>query len=177
MFGSLSDYVKFLESEGELIRIKEFVDPVLEIAEVTDRVSKMPGGGKALLFENTGTRYPVLTNMMGSEKRMLYTLGAASFEEIEQRFEDIIHRVLKEEYLMDKLKMLPTKKRPPDGFPSTTEDQPPARRWSSTMQGLAAFPYWGNAGRKMEAGLSLPLVHTISSCRTAQCDLVQNAGI
>ena len=65
MFSSLSDYVKFLEAKGELIRIKEFVDPVLEIAEVTDRVSKMPGGGKALLFENTGTRYPVLTNMMG----------------------------------------------------------------------------------------------------------------
>ncbi len=45
MFSSLSDYVKFLESKGELIRIKEFVDPVLEIAEVTDRVSKVPGGG------------------------------------------------------------------------------------------------------------------------------------
>jgi UbiD family decarboxylase len=42
MFSSLSDYVKFLESKGELVRIKEFVDPVLEIAEVTDRVSKMP---------------------------------------------------------------------------------------------------------------------------------------
>ena len=70
MYKSLKDFVDFLESKGELIRIKEFVDPVLEIAEITDRISKQPGGGKAILFENTGTDYPVLTNMMGSEKRM-----------------------------------------------------------------------------------------------------------
>ena len=70
MFKSLREYVDFLDSKGELLRIKEFVDPVLEIAEITDRISKQPGGGKAILFENTGTQFPVLTNMMGSENRI-----------------------------------------------------------------------------------------------------------
>ncbi|EKD31027.1 MAG: hypothetical protein ACD_77C00420G0001, partial [uncultured bacterium] len=65
MYSSLKEYVNFLESKGELVRITEFANPVLEIAEITDRMSKQPGGGKALLFENTGTPYPVLTNMMG----------------------------------------------------------------------------------------------------------------
>ena len=63
MYKSLREYVNFLESKDELIRIKEYVNPILEIAEVTDRISKQPGGGKALLFENTGTAFPVLTNM------------------------------------------------------------------------------------------------------------------
>jgi 4-hydroxy-3-polyprenylbenzoate decarboxylase len=50
-FDSLSDFIRTLEKRGELMRIREEVDPRLEIAALTDRVSKMPGGGKALLFE------------------------------------------------------------------------------------------------------------------------------
>jgi 4-hydroxy-3-polyprenylbenzoate decarboxylase len=66
MYKSLADFIQYLESHGELIRIKEFVDPELEIAEITDRISKLPGGGKALLFENSGTQFPVLSNLLGS---------------------------------------------------------------------------------------------------------------
>ena len=62
MHRSLSDYISLLEREGELVRIAAPVSPMEEIAEITDRVSKTPGGGKALLFENTGTEFPVLTN-------------------------------------------------------------------------------------------------------------------
>ena len=51
-------FIQALEKAGELIRIKTFVDPKWEIAEITDRVSKSGGGGKALLFENTGTEFP-----------------------------------------------------------------------------------------------------------------------
>ena len=61
-------FIDTLEKEGELLRIKTFVDPKLEIAEITDRMSKQPGGGKALLFENTGYDFPVLMNAYGSEK-------------------------------------------------------------------------------------------------------------
>jgi 4-hydroxy-3-polyprenylbenzoate decarboxylase len=32
------------------------------MAEITDRMSKQLGGGKALLFENTGYDFPVLMN-------------------------------------------------------------------------------------------------------------------
>ena len=41
-------FIDTLDKAGELIRIKAFVDPKLEMAEITDRVSKTPGGGKAL---------------------------------------------------------------------------------------------------------------------------------
>ncbi len=63
-------FIELLEREGELVRIKEYVNPRLEISEITDRISKTPGGGKALLFENTGYSFPVLMNAYGSERRM-----------------------------------------------------------------------------------------------------------
>ena len=43
-------FIDALEKAGELIRIKSLVDPKLEIAEITDRISKSGNGGKALLF-------------------------------------------------------------------------------------------------------------------------------
>ena len=68
-------FIDTRERAGELLRIKTFIDPKLEIAEITDRISKMPGGGKALLFENTGYAFPVLMNAYGSEKRICLALG------------------------------------------------------------------------------------------------------
>ena len=77
---SLREFIDRLESENELIRIQEQVSPILEIAEITDRVSKQPGGGKALLFENVeGSSMPVLINAFGSKKRMNAALGAVSY--------------------------------------------------------------------------------------------------
>ena len=64
------DFIQALEKAGVLFRIKSFVDPTLEMAEITDRMSKTRDGGKALLFENTGFDFPVLMNAYGSEKRM-----------------------------------------------------------------------------------------------------------
>ncbi|HEY4800672.1 MAG TPA: hypothetical protein VII99_16450, partial [Bacteroidia bacterium] len=40
MHKSQQHFITELEQAGELIRIREFVDPVLEIAEVVDRISK-----------------------------------------------------------------------------------------------------------------------------------------
>ena len=37
----LRDWVKVLDKAGELKRIREEVDPILEIAEITDRVCKI----------------------------------------------------------------------------------------------------------------------------------------
>ena len=68
-------FIEALEKAGELIRIKAYVNPQLEMAEITDRVSKSGNGGKALLFENTGYDFPVLMNAYGSEKRMCMALG------------------------------------------------------------------------------------------------------
>ena len=94
MYNGLKDYIRFLEEKGELRRIKDFVDPVLEIACATDIESKKPGGGKALLFENTGTDFPVLTNMMGSEARIRYALGVPSLDDIGPRIDALIDSVV-----------------------------------------------------------------------------------
>ena len=39
-YDTLQDFLRALDSAGELRRIKAPVDPILEVAEITDRVSK-----------------------------------------------------------------------------------------------------------------------------------------
>jgi len=86
MFKNLREFISALEKEGELIRISQPVDPVLEITEITDRVSKMHGGGKALLFENPkGSKMPVLINAFGSYRRMAMAMGCKDIGEAAER--------------------------------------------------------------------------------------------
>lgn len=78
----IRDFITVLESGGLLHRVSAEVDPALEIAEITDRVSKQPGGGKALLFERVkGSAFAVATNLFGSTERMRLALG-----EIDEQF-------------------------------------------------------------------------------------------
>lgn len=101
-------FIEALEKNGELIRIKTYVDPHLEIAEITDRVSKSDGGGKALLFENTGADFPVLMNGYGSEKRMCMALGVDSLDAIAREIEDLFKLLSSpKENILDKLRLLP----------------------------------------------------------------------
>src|SRR5579862_4906376 len=88
-YRNLRDFIIRLESEGELLRIKSYVDPYLEIAEITDRISKSSNGGKALLFENTGFDFPVLMNAYGSEKRMCMALGVDQLNGVAKEIEDL----------------------------------------------------------------------------------------
>lgn len=101
-------FIEALEKAGELIRIRNFIDPVLEIAEITDRVSKSGNGGKALLFENTGYPFPVLMNAYGSEKRMCMALGVEHLDDVAKEIE-LLFKLLAapKESILDKLKMLP----------------------------------------------------------------------
>jgi 4-hydroxy-3-polyprenylbenzoate decarboxylase len=57
MSGGLLAFTEKLRDAGELAEIRIPVDPLLEITEIADRMSKLPGGGKALLFHDTGTRF------------------------------------------------------------------------------------------------------------------------
>ena len=101
-------FIDVLEKAGELVRIKTYVDPKLEIAEITDRISKTPGGGKALLFENTGYSFPVLMNAYCIEKRMCLSLGVNHLNDIAKEIEDLFKLLAApKEGILDKLKMLP----------------------------------------------------------------------
>jgi 4-hydroxy-3-polyprenylbenzoate decarboxylase len=101
-------FIETLEQAGELVRIKTYVDPKLEIAEITDRISKTPGGGKALLFENTGYDFPVLMNAYGSERRMCLALGVHHLDDVARDIEALFKLLSSpKESILDKLKLLP----------------------------------------------------------------------
>ena len=106
---TLREFIAELEAAGELKRISAEVDSHFEITEITDRVSKTKGGGKALLFENVrGSKYPVLMNMMGSDRRMAMALGVDNLDEISKRIDNLLKGVMSpKNTLMDKLRMLP----------------------------------------------------------------------
>ncbi|MBK5261479.1 MAG: UbiD family decarboxylase, partial [Peptostreptococcaceae bacterium] len=104
-YKNLEGFINKLEEAGELKRIKVEVDPVLEITEITDRVSK--AGGPALLFEKVkGSEYPLLINAMGSYKRMALALGVEDLKDIGEtigEFMDMSNYL----GLMKKIKSLP----------------------------------------------------------------------
>ena len=103
-YDSLTAFVKALERAGELKRIKTTVSPDLEIAEITDRVSKAEG--PALLFENVeGSKMPLLINTYGSYQRMAMALGVEDLEQIASEIEGMI-KLDAPESLLDKVKIL-----------------------------------------------------------------------
>ncbi|MGH9412536.1 MAG: UbiD family decarboxylase [Terriglobales bacterium] len=119
-FADLREFVAELERAGELKRISAAVDPVLEVTEVADRVSKR--GGPALLFENP-TGYagrPLLINQMGSRKRMAMALGVEHVDEIAARIRALLE-MKPPEGLLGKLKMLPTLAEVGGFFPRTVK--------------------------------------------------------
>jgi 4-hydroxy-3-polyprenylbenzoate decarboxylase len=101
-------FIDALENAGELIRICTYVNPKLQIAEITDRISKSGNGGKAILFENTGYGFPVLMNAYGSEKRMCMALGVNHLDDVAKEIENLFHLLSSpKENIIDKLKLLP----------------------------------------------------------------------
>src|ERR1044071_9061930 len=101
-------FIDALEKAGELVRISTYVNPRLEMAEITDRVSKSGNGGKALLFENTGYDFPVLMNAYGSEKRMCMALGVDHLDDVAKDIENLFKLLsAPKEGIIDKLKLLP----------------------------------------------------------------------
>lgn len=163
MYNGLKEYVKFLKERGELKEIREYADPVLEIACATDIESKKPGGGKALLFENTGTAYPVLTNMMGSEARIRYALGIAAFEEIGSRIDALTDIVLHEKKgLRDKIRMLPLLSKAASWMPRVHKGHAPCQdcvQYAAELSSIPVLKCWPGDGGRF---ITLPLVNTVS---------------
>ncbi len=157
----LSQYIRMLEEAGELIRIREFVDPVLEIAEINDRFCKQPSGGKALLFENTGTDFPVLTNAMGSERRICAALGVSQLDEaaalIEKLFKDI---TTPQKDWRNKLKLLKELGRVSSWMPRTINGRGACQEVVHRNPDLGILPVlkcWPADGGRF---VTLPMVHT-----------------
>ncbi len=104
-FNTLHDAVLFLEERKQLVRIREAVDPRLEITEIADRVMKR--GGPALLFEQVkGSRFPLLINTFGSAERIAWFLGGESLQAIAGEIEQLV-KTTPPAGLLEKIKMLP----------------------------------------------------------------------
>ncbi|QGG46512.1 UbiD family decarboxylase [Heliorestis convoluta] len=71
MYRNLEETIIDLEKEGHLIRIREEVDPYLEMAAIHLKVYE--AGGPALLFEKVkGSKYRALSNLFGTVERSKY---------------------------------------------------------------------------------------------------------
>jgi 4-hydroxy-3-polyprenylbenzoate decarboxylase len=148
-YRDLREFVQKLENEGELRRVKAEVDPVLEIAEVVQRLrhealrgenapEKKPkynagigsaqegprpaGLGPALLFERPkGSRYPLLINAFGSVRRMELALEVEKLQDVAARIRGFLD-MQTPQGLFDKLKMLPKLAELGSFFPRSVKD-------------------------------------------------------
>jgi 4-hydroxy-3-polyprenylbenzoate decarboxylase len=151
-YDDLRDWMAALERAGELKKIRAEVDPILEITEITDRVSKLPGsprsvvgagvspvpipqfagegaratpGGPALLFQNI-KGHPgsqVLINQFGSARRMNLALEVDSLDEVANRIRHFMD-VKSPQGFLDKVKMLPRLAEMGKFFPKTIATGP-----------------------------------------------------
>lgn len=75
IYQSLEEAVLDLEKHGHLVRIKEEVDPDIEMAAIHLRVHE--AGGPALLFENVkGSPFPAVSNLYGTLERSKFLFRA-----------------------------------------------------------------------------------------------------
>jgi 4-hydroxy-3-polyprenylbenzoate decarboxylase len=157
-YNDLREWIAALDRAGELKRIKAESDAILEIAEITDRVSKWGPrgshgpGGPALLFENL-KGYPVaklLINQFGSERRMNLALNSNSLDEIAARIRQFMD-VKSPQGFFDKLRMLPMLAEMGSFFPKLVSTGPckeVIRRSGFSLLDFPVLQCWpGDAGR------------------------------
>lgn len=121
-YKDLQEFIKAIEKMGELKRVGAELDPNLEIAEVTDRVSK--AYGPALLFEKVkGSSFPVLTNAFGSYKRMHLSLECESLDALAEHIETFLE-IKKPDGIIEKLKLLPKLAKMANIFPKEVTKAP-----------------------------------------------------
>ncbi len=106
-YDHLSEFLGELQDAGELLRISAEVDSTLEIAGITHRVCQPSHSAPALFFERvSGSPYPVVTNLLGSESRISKALGVASLDELSSRIAALLRPEIPTG-LIDTLKRLP----------------------------------------------------------------------
>lgn len=88
IYNGISSFISTLKQHREMAEIKELVSPELEIPEIADRCVK--NNGKALLFTNNGSKFPLLINAFASDKRMKLALNNPSPETIGNQIIDIV---------------------------------------------------------------------------------------
>jgi 4-hydroxy-3-polyprenylbenzoate decarboxylase len=159
MYTDLDSFLADLDKRGLLAHVVEPVSPDLEIAAVTDRACKTPGGGPALRFEQpTGFDIPVVSNLYGSMERMCLALGVKALDDIAKDIDDLMTPQMPEG-ILDALKMLPMVGRLRDLMPKTVSDAPCQEvvHRDGTLDRLPILKCWPGDGGKY---ITFPLVFT-----------------
>ncbi len=118
MFRSLGEFLRELESRGELVHVRAPVSRDLEIAELTQRVHR--ADGPALLFDQVpGSTMPVATNVLGATRRIALALGAEDLGAVAGRVEHL------------------TRLKPPAGLAGALRDLPGTIETLSSLRALA----------------------------------------
>lgn len=158
-YRNLQQFIRALQDAGELVIINEFVSPHLEIAEITDRISK--NGGKALLFTNNGSAFPLLINSMGSEKRMCLALGVNSLDQAGDDIRILLGGLMNSSGgIMGKLRMLPTLGKVASWMPKVIKGKGVCQQVVMHNPDLSKLPVltcWPHDGGPF---ITLPAVHT-----------------
>jgi 4-hydroxy-3-polyprenylbenzoate decarboxylase len=164
-YKDLREFIKLLENKGLLVRVRAEVDPILEITEITDRMCKSPGGGKALFFERVrGSAYPVVTNLFGSFERMCMAFEVKELDDIARRIEDLLNQAPPKS-LIDKLSLLPKLFEFSRYFPKQVKSAPCQEVVEKETPDLGKFPIikcWPQDGQPGDEGrfITLPMVFT-----------------
>jgi 4-hydroxy-3-polyprenylbenzoate decarboxylase len=157
-YKDLRNFIEVLKKKGLLKLITAEVDPVLEIAEINDRVVKT--GGSALFFEKPkNSKFPCVVNLFGSHERMKLALEVDSLDEIGLRMLEFREPEIPTN-LIDKLKALPKLKRLADFLPKYVNSGPCKEIIFKDKVSLNVFPIlktWPDDGGRF---ITLPMVFT-----------------
>ncbi len=158
-YTGLAGFIEELEKRDELRVIKNFVNPELEITEITDRVTK--SGGKALLFENTGTDFPLLINAYGSDKRMALAIGRANLDDVGKEIDELFENISDAGgSFLKKLSALPSVIRLTGYMPSRSRVRGICQQVIHKDPDIGILPVlkcWPHDGGRF---ITLPVVHT-----------------
>lgn len=159
-YSGLTSFITALEQKDELRRINTFVSPILEITEITDRITKSEG--KALLFENTGTEFPILINAFGSDKRMAMAIGRGNLDEAGAEIESVFNNLSdNSDSVFKKLYALPSLLKLSGILPSRSNRRGTCQQVIHRVPDLDILPVlkcWPYDGGRF---ITLPMVHTI----------------
>lgn len=157
-YKDLREFIKILESKGLLKRVSAEVDPILEIAEINDRVVKQ--GGPALLFERTkGTALPCVVNLFGSYERMRLALEVQGLDDIGKEILAFLEPEIPTNFI-EKLKALPKLKQLAEFLPKYVKSGPCKEviiRNNPSLDIIPVLKTWPGDGGRF---ITLPLVFT-----------------
>jgi 4-hydroxy-3-polyprenylbenzoate decarboxylase len=159
-YSGLYDFIDALAKRDELRRIKDFINPELEITEITDRITK--SGGKALLFENTGTDFPLLINSYGSDKRMALAIGRTSLDDVGKEIDELFENISDTSgTFLRKIAALPSLIRLARLMPSRSRRRGTCQQIIHNDPDTGILPVlkcWPHDGGRF---ITLPVVHTV----------------